>query len=355
MTMPTSHPYRDLPRTSFWKKAVVEASAADLDPFLEAPFSIEPADPIASAGSCFAQHVARALPECGFTYLVTERSEHGPDFSARYGNIYTTLQLRQLMEQAYGLFRPKTSAWQRPDGRWIDPFRQQEFPAGFDDADGVAAERRLHLRCVRRVFETCKVFVFTLGLTEAWVSDADGAAVPLPPGVIAQPPEAERFSFKNLDVESMLSDISRFASLLREVNAAAKILLTVSPVSLAATYERKHVLSANTLSKAALRVTAEYASTRFAGVHYFPSYEIIAGRPGSLYFEPDLRSVTPSGVAHVMRVFRDHFASKVDPVGIVHEAGAPPASPTRTLEPGLPSGSNSEFRTVICDEERLAG
>ena len=70
-----------------------------------------PEDRIATAGSCFAQHISRSLSGAGFRYLVTEPAPEGMDaaaaaaanygtYSARYGNIYTARQLKQLLERA---------------------------------------------------------------------------------------------------------------------------------------------------------------------------------------------------------------------------------------------------------------
>lgn len=62
-----------------------------------------------------------------------------------------------------------------------------------------------------------------------------------------------------------------------------------------------------TLSKAILRVAADKATRTLTDVHYFPSYEIITGNFNKCgYFEDDLRSVKPAGVAHVMSLFMRH-------------------------------------------------
>jgi len=86
------------------------------------------------------------------------------------------------------------------------------------------------------------------------------------------------------------------------------VILTVSPVPLAATFEDRSVLVSTTYSKAALRVAAEAVIRRHDWVDYFPSYEIITGSPtGGLYYGPDDREVNPLGVAHVMRLFQRHY------------------------------------------------
>ena len=52
-------------------------------------------------------------------------------YSARYGNIYTARQLRQLIDRAYGNFSPVEDIWTQPDGSVLDPFRPSVQPGGF--------------------------------------------------------------------------------------------------------------------------------------------------------------------------------------------------------------------------------
>lgn len=321
---------------------------------LEAQFLIRPTDAVATAGSCFAQHIGRALIADGFNYLLTEAPAGEVAFSARYGNIYTALQLRQLAQQAYALFEPSCGAWRRPDGRWVDPFRPREFPDGFATVDDIAVERARHLQAVRQAFERCAVFVFTLGLTETWVADADGAAVPLPPGVMAAPPDGAAYSFRNLDVMEIEAEFGCFLSILHEVNPSAKVLLTVSPVPLSATFERRHVLVSNALSKARLRVAADLITRKHDSVFYFPSYEIITADPRVSSFEEDGRSVSPAAVARVMAIFRRQFCA---PGAMVADAPSShvcrPRQESTRASPAIVV-SSSEFRHVVCDEEALA-
>ena len=147
-----------------------------------------------SGGSCFAQRVAEAVRGAGFNYYLTEPPTPGMSaeeanarqfgtFSARYGNLYYTRQFVQLFDRAYSKFEPELKAWLRDDGRYVDPFRPTVEPAGFASEAEVVAARDAHLAEVRRLFETLDVFVLTLGLTEGWRWRADGAALPLAPGV----------------------------------------------------------------------------------------------------------------------------------------------------------------------------
>ena len=261
------HPYRGLPPARFWRGAVASVDAGGLDPVTSPPFGIGPADKVAAAGSCFAQHIARNLTAAGFNFLRTEPVE---DFSAAFGNIYTARQLRQLMLRAYGLLHPRDQAWLLPSGLWVDPFRPRMLGAGLDSAQAVIAARDAHLSAVRDMFEQCDVFIFTLGLTEAWLAE-DGAAWPVPPGVLGVVEGASTQQFRNFSLDEISADLEGFLVDLVHVNPDVRVVLTVSPVALAATFEDRHVLLSNTVSKATLRLAAEAMRARHGRVCYFPS------------------------------------------------------------------------------------
>ena len=339
------HPYRGLPPHHFWKTAVAGAGAG-LDPVTALPFRIGPQDRVAAAGSCFAQHIARNLTASGFDFLRTEGGEDSA-FSARFGNVYTARQLRQLMLRAYGLLRPMDTAWQLPGGGWVDPFRPQMLGPGMPDAEQVAAAREDHLAAVRAMFEQCTVFIFTLGLTEAWLA-ADGAALPVPPGVLGVVDGASAARFHNFSLDEVCLDLEAFLVDLVHVNPSVRVILTVSPVALAATHEDRHVLVSNTLSKATLRLAAEAMRARHGRVCYFPSYEIVTAPANAPHaFAPDMRSVTEVGVARVMALFNRHMLG----------AAEVPLPLAAAAAPVITAAMQAEFEArakILCDEELLA-
>ncbi len=346
-------PYRGLPDRAFWRKSISSVAAGAVDPVVSAEFALSPADRIATAGSCFAQHIARALQGAGFHYLVTEQfdglidpdvqRQHGYGvFSARFGNVYTTRQLLQLMQRAHGDFAPAEPFWEEGGG-WIDPFRPFVQPGGFGSVVEAELDRRRHLAAVREMFETADVFVFTLGLTETWLSNEDGAAFPICPGCGAGQFDPERFRFHNLSVSEVIEDLEAFLVLLRQRNPTVRVILTVSPVPLVATMTDQSVLAATTYSKSVLRVAAGDVSDRWSDVAYFPSYEVIAGpHAQGRYYEEDLREVRAEGVQHVMRLFLRHYCDI--------ESATP--LDTTSVAAVQPSASQ-QVADVICDEERL--
>ncbi len=345
-----SNPYHGRPDYAFWRRAVAGVDAAGLDPVTEVPFHIGREDRIATAGSCFAQHISRRLVDQGYRYLVTEPGppsggENYGVFPARVGNIYTARQLLQTFDRAYGLFRPLDRAWTRTDGALVDPFRPQIQAAGFVSEADLEADRKGHLACVRAMFEDCDVFVFTLGLTESWRSTRDGAVFPVAPGVSGGE-ATDDYAFHNMDVDEMTTDLRTFLRKLRVVNPGVRVILTVSPVPLIATYVLRHVLVSNSYSKAALRVAAEMICREDAGVCYFPSYEIITGAHArGRYFDADLRTVTGAGVDHVMTVFARRLLA---------ETADHPAA--KTLDRRLTAADQrrlTDLSEIICDEDAI--
>lgn len=353
------HPYQQQPAHSFWRQGVAEPAARDiasLDPVIAPSFRIDPRQRIATAGSCFAQHVTRHLRRAGVMPFVTEPAhaivppevarEFGyGEFCARFGNVYTSRQLLQLMLRAFGEFTPQERAWRDPKGGWIDPFRPRVQPGGFASLDELEADRALHFDAVRRMFAELDVLVFTLGLTETWASRVDGAVFPVCPGVLGGVFDAGHHRLLTLDVDEVCADLGTLIELLGHINPAARLVLTVSPVPLVATAGEQHVLVATSHSKAVLRVAADRLARQWRGVAYFPSYEIITGAfSRGRYFADDLRSVTEAGVAHVMRLFLHHY------LGIDGGDQAPIEAAQRDRD-----GERLVAATQLqCDEEALA-
>jgi hypothetical protein len=346
------NPYADLSPAHFWRRAVSTVERHLLDPVVAARFTIGRQDKVATAGSCFAQHIARKLQAAGFNYFIAERLRGAtPEqarargygvFSARFGNLYTVRQLLQLFQRAHGDWMPAEDHWIRPDGHYADPYRPNVEEGGFTTLDALHADRASHLAAVREMFGQANVFVFTLGLTEGWRSRQDGAVFPLAPGVTAGGYDPGRHEFVNFDVAETVADLRAFLGLLRAVNPRVRVLLTVSPVPLIATFEDRHVLTATTYSKSVLRVAAEGVVREFDWVDYFPSFEIITGSfNAGMYYQPDAREVTEAGVAHVMRCFARHYLAGSQPAGAATGMPLPAA-----LE-------DADAGEIICDEEAI--
>ncbi|NWK95769.1 GSCFA domain-containing protein [Sphingobium lactosutens] len=351
-------PYSGLPDRQFWRKEPGIVEPALFDPVHNVPFRIGPDDRIVTAGSCFAQHVARYLNNSGYHHLVTEqahplmgepiaRTFNYGTFSARYGNLYTARQLRQLLLRAHGAFEPVEKSWPKGGGgRVVDPFRPQIQPHGFVSEAELLVDREQHFRAIREAIRTMDIFVFTLGLTEGWADRRDGAVYPLAPGVAGGVYTPELVAFKNFDLAETVEDMQFSLDYIRQINPNVRIILTVSPVPLNATFEDRHVFQSTTLSKAVLRLAADEMTKRFSHCLYFPSYEVItAPHVRGAYFGPDCREVVEEGVSHVMGLFFKHFTT----------GGQKTIAPKVQDNPDVAVHLDAMGRAIdmLCDEEAI--
>lgn len=343
---PTDHPYRHQPKKAFWRNVVQDTYPLDISDWYSKKFPLKEKR-IATAGSCFAQHIGRELREKGFNYVDVEPA---PDFlnkshwlnfgygmySARYGNVYTPRQLLQLTQRALGEFSPLESTWKKDDG-FVDPFRPTIEPEPFSSIDEVEIHRKHHLKSVAGLFEVSDVFVFTLGLTEAWLSIQDGAVYPVCPGTAGGEFDSTKHKLVNFSFPEVRKDMEAFFARVRQINPKMQFLLTVSPVPLMATATQQQVIVATMHSKSILRAVAGFLAEKYAYVDYFPSYEIISSHVmRGQFYNPDMRSVAQVGVDHVMKQF---FKEHVPPV-------------KKNVE--LKNSLEKDDDEIVCDEELLA-
>jgi hypothetical protein len=351
-----SHPYSNLPGAAFWRSAVAERHLSDIGPLWTPKFAILPEHRIATFGSCFAQHIGRALKSRNFHWLDTEpapatispamtKEFNYQVFTCRTANIYTTSLLLQWTRWALGRAQPPSEVWSGK-GRFFDPFRPAIEPDGFESADELQRLREVTINAFARAIRTADCFVFTLGLTESWWNRAGHYEYPSCPGTIAGAFNPAQHEFRNLEFTAILDSLRAAMELMQSANPEIKFLLTVSPVPLTATNSGNHVLVATMESKSILRAVAGQLARHRANVDYFPSYEIInSAVTRGMFFEPNLRSVSPMGVDFVM----DRFFSGVQPQtgqGATIKDRAAPAPPS-------PAPGKASERDVVCEEELL--
>lgn len=309
-----SQPYTSLPEDRFWRTAVADRDALAIEGLWKPRFPIGRKTRIVTAGSCFAQHFARALTARGYRWIDAEPGPQGltaaqkqdfhyGTFSFRTGNIYTPRMLRQWLTWALTDASPPTEVWETA-GRFHDPFRPAVEPGGFASTDELFASRRDTLEALRRGARQAQVFVFTLGLTEAWQDSQTKVEYAVCPGTMAGRFDPDRHQFFNHDYVTLMSDLRMVLRLLIRANPGLRLLLTVSPVPLTATASDQHVLTATVHSKSLLRAVAGTLAARDRRVDYFPSYEIVTHPAfGGRFYAANRRSVLPEGVDHVMQCF----------------------------------------------------
>ena len=358
-------PYDGLPPRAFWRTGVAATAPHHIEGLWRPKFALSANDRFATAGSCFAQHIGRALRERGLRWVegepafplafplaipeeVASRYGYGL-FSFRTGNIYTARLLRQWLEWA-DQRRPRAEGIvEGKDGRFVDLLRPSVEPAGYATRKDAVAARSATLRAIRSSLKLTDVFVFTLGLTEVWFDRRERIVYPMCPGTVAGCYDPRRHVLRNMRHAEVASDVRASIALMRRLRPGLRVLLSVSPVPLTATATDEHVLSATVYSKSVLRAVAGEVAADDRLVDYVPSYEIIAAHwSKGRYFEENLRAVSAEGVTKVMEMVFAAFAPAGDAGSEAKEGRAERLTRQRASIAGL-----IKAQDVVCEEALL--
>jgi len=297
------NPYDNYESSSFWSKNISNKPLGNIDITQElAKFTLLKNDKVMSIGSCFAQHISNFLQSKNYNYLLYEKNY--TNFSAKYGNVYTIEQGKQLLERAINK-DPEGEVWINYKlKRYIDSFRPRIFEKGFSSVEDVKTERTNHLESTLRAFKDCDVLIYTLGLTEGWKSKNTGQVFQIAPGVDGGSFDSLLHESFNSSLSDVVNNLQIFISQVRLINPKVKILITVSPVHLAATHTKTNVLIASIESKMKLRLATTEILKQNDNVFYFPSLEYIfaLSQTGALYGN-NRRDVNELGVRLVMSMF----------------------------------------------------
>jgi hypothetical protein len=254
--------------------------------FPDAPF-ITKRHRITAFGSCFAAEVTKFLAAEG--YDVFGRNLKLNSLVVRCGEgIVNSAAIAQQFEWAYNDKAPQSQIWHDKSGESVEV------------SEAVKTS-------TRDIFDRTDVFIFTLGLSEVWYDKTTGEifwrAIP------NQQHDPQRHGFRVLGTEENRANLVRVYEIIRKHRPEAEIIFTLSPVPLAATFRPISCITANSVSKASLRVAIDEVMREFETdprLHYFPSYEI-----ATVYLEnafgADMRHPRPETVNFIMQTFKAHY------------------------------------------------
>jgi len=230
---------------------------------------------IASMGSCFAREIKDRLVEKGFCYIREETenpaSRHA---SAAWERTYNTFSMRQIFEYTFGNWKPVLRWWTTlVSGVIQDPYRRIIL---YNDIDEAEDDFRRHRQASRAALEKAEVLILTFGLTEIWEDRMDGSVICLPSGpYVNENGDMSRYCFRVSRYQENLDNMERIYGLMAANNPNCKIIVTVSPVHLWATFRKDiDVISASWNSKATLRAAIDEFVSRHSNVFYFPAFEM---------------------------------------------------------------------------------
>jgi hypothetical protein len=280
-------------------------------------FEIGPDDLIFTAGSCFARNIEFRLAEVGFVTPMYSHEivrglealgEHVPFF-----NKYNVAVIRHELAWAAGeeLETRELALLPSSDGQLVDALLNPRRKAG-SPADQVRA-LRAYAEALYGRFAECRVVVITLGLAEIWRDRRSGLALNKTPPESLIRAEPDRFVLQVMDYGEILAELEAIHAVLsRHGHPDFRMLATVSPVPLMATFRDVDVLAANAYSKAVQRAALEAFVQARDNVDYFPSYETVTLSDRRLAFDEDNRHVLGPVVDRVVDRFLAAYAPKLD-------------------------------------------
>jgi hypothetical protein len=241
----------------------------------ETGLKITKSTPIASLGSCFAREIKRRLLQRDYNYL-TEETHHPAAIhaSAAWERVYNTFCMRQIFEYTFEDWQPELRWWTAPQSQKIqDPYRRVIL---YDSREAAEIDFEQHRQHSRRALQGAEVLILTLGLTEIWQDREDGSVISLPAGpYVNEGGDMDRYEFRVSRYGENLANLERIQAIMARHNPECKLLVTISPVNLWATFRRDlDVVSASCNSKSTLRAAADEFVGHHENVFYFPAYEM---------------------------------------------------------------------------------
>jgi tetratricopeptide (TPR) repeat protein len=262
-------------------------------PRLQPSFTLEPGETIFTIGSCFARNVERELGARGFVLPAIEVIKADPDFATvgtdilnNYGTPSIFNEIHWALERDY---RPEECFYPVGD-KWVDMHLRSELRP--KDRETVE-NRRAAITAAYRKIPECRVIIITLGLSEVWFDKETGTYLNAPPrrGMLRSTPE--RFALHILSHAEAHGFLHKAMQLIKAHGRDdVRVVMTVSPVPLTATYRDMDVMEANCYSKSVLRAVAEQIRSEFDFVDYYPSYESITLSERSVAWREDETHVT---------------------------------------------------------------
>lgn len=319
--------------SSYWPAGSRNRLLPDYEPILRPRFKLQRGAKIFTIGSCFARNIEEHLGLMGFDVPALSLSVPPEEWSPAPSIVdkFTPPSALQEIERTLEMLQHPDRIEQiiddvlfpSTDGRVIDLELRQFMPVSRQRAH----ERRRHIFEIFANAFDADCVVITLGLVECWVDRTTGRAIQEAPHALALRRAKDRFALKILSYPEVLAASERMVRLLIEHGRPdVKILMTVSPVPLQATFSGTDVVMANCYSKSTLRAVAQVLHETFEQVDYFPSYEMVTLSRAPRVWKPDLVHVEPEFVARVVDVFARAYVQAPRP------GPAPEFQVIRTLE-----------------------
>jgi hypothetical protein len=275
---------------------------------------LTPADKTFAMGSCFAREIRFALERrnlvvgpdyaaCAIDPLIAIVDELPDRIHLNYFNSYT---IRQEFERIDGTWLQDTEDyWTVSGGRFgsqksfQDPYKRLTFAKTPEALSDVLAKVNTQIECAARM---ASIFFFTFGMTEVFRIKKNGKIACQKPAYFGGGGENETELLESGYAEN-LENMEAIRTIIKLLNPAARIVVTVSPVPLERTFTGRDIVVANLEGKSILRAAVGEFAKRHDDVTYFPAYEMVTSIGEGAFYPGDLRHVKAPVVDLIMQSF----------------------------------------------------
>ncbi|MFJ9532146.1 GSCFA domain-containing protein [Herbaspirillum sp. NPDC101396] len=210
-------------------------------------------------GSCFARNISASLNKNGFNSTHMEISEY----------INTTFANKAFVDWL---------STGKVDGAIGDRIHEL-LPPGWN------AQNTLE-----KITNT-DVFILTLGVAPAFFDRATGDFVLPRPTALNSRVLAEKYEYRTTSVQENVDNVLYLINFIRRLAPDVKLVITVSPVPLIASFEFESCIAADCLSKSTMRLVAHQVVNQsgLKDIIYWPSFEVFrwAGSNASNFYAAD--------------------------------------------------------------------
>jgi hypothetical protein len=259
---------------------------------------------IFAIGSCFAREIEAVLIDMGLNVLSKAAGAISEAALGRRGfpNRYNPFAMLNDVAFAFGVrqFDERSIIRVRRDEDLFMDLLSRPTGGMFDYA--VTLQRRARLLDLFSRLKESTTVVITLGLIEAWFDKETGLYLNVSPDIRdASSLYPDRFEFRVLSYEDNLAALDEIYRILSDgIGKRLRVVVTVSPVPLTATYTGQDVLVANMHSKSVLRACADtWVAQHPEHITYFPSYEMAMLSDPDVVWREDRLHVQPDFVRHI--------------------------------------------------------
>lgn len=245
---------------------------------------------ILTLGSCFAVRIKKYLLQKGYNVDKFNVPRVRDSYVINFGSgMVNTFAIRQQFEWAYEDRKFEESLWHNSEVevvKYLDSIKD----------------------ITKKIFNESDIFIITLGLSEVWYNKTTKEVFwrAIPEDYF----DHNIHGFRVSTVEENVENLNKVIEIIKKYRPQAKIIFTISPVTLFATFRDVSCITADCVSKSTLRVAVDSIMIKKpTNIFYWPSYELVK----NFYEDPyqdDNRHIKDEVADKIMNLFGQYYLIK---------------------------------------------